>query len=364
MTEDWTEKYRPDTIGDLVGNQKQIKKIVNYIQNFNKEDDPLLLYGPPGLGKTSVVNAIIKDLGLASYNIDASDKRTKGTIGEELNEVSKAGGFLGEMRVVVVDEVDNLDRGGSQAVNQAIKSATQPIIMMCNDYWDGVPKSLRNKCDDIEFESINEGPMVQRLMYICDQEGIDYEVDALRKIAQDADGDMRAAINNLQATGTGQSKIKRMYLPEYDYPRRVVLIGDFDIDPRKTRKILDDFGYMIELYDEVMIRGTKGFDIVAGEWANRLGIEVSIHPPFYEEEMFDDKVWQMRYETLSESGNHYDPVFYKEEPDWGELADEFNFYQSVEMAYGWVSEDSDEMTKELWDRLDCEKANLVNLATV
>lgn len=364
---DWTEKYRPKTTSELVGNQDNIRNIIKWIKGWNLESDPLLIYGPPGLGKTTIAHAIANDLDLITFEINASNKRTRKSIGEELNRVAQSGGFIGETRLVIVDEVDNLDRGGSKAVNEALDNATQPVMLICNDYWGGVPRSIRDKCEDVEFDSVREGPMVKRMMDILENEDVKYETDALRKIAQDSEGDVRSAINDLQSVVKGIRKkqvkmnnIRSLY--DEKPPKKVIMIGSNDINPKEAREVLEDMKSMMKGFNHLIIRGMPGFDIVAGEWAIRNNIDVSIRPPFYKDRLLEDtnEIWEMRYDEIAQKGDHFDASFYKEDPDWEDYAGRLTF-GNVDMAYGWITEDTDEITKEIWNNLKCEKANLSKL---
>lgn len=361
----WTEKYRPETVNDLTGNREALKSLVQWIRGWEPGDDSALLYGPPGIGKTTAAHALAEDFDLIPFEINASDKRTRDAIGDELNDVAQASGFLGETRLIIVDEADNFDRGGVGAVRDGLDSATQPVILICNDYWDGISNSLKNRCEDIQFEYVNEGPITKRLMQICEAEDIEFEQDALQLIAQGSNGDVRGAVNDLQSIASGNDKIDRDTVRDRygadRIPSSVLLVGSQDVDPKEARDILETFSEKIRGYDEVIIRGTPGFDIVAGEWAKRFNLQVTIIPPFYEEDLFDEEVWELRYEDLARSGNHFDACFYNETPDWREYAKEFNCLSGIEMGYGWLPDDTDEETQLFWDNLRVDRANLAHL---
>ena len=350
----WTESYRPEGISDLVGNSKTREKVIQWLQDWEPGEDHAIAHGPPGVGKTSLAFAMANDFGMIPYEINASDKRTGGSIGEEILEVSQSGGFLGEDRLLIVDEVDNLDRGGARALRDAMDEATQPMFLVCNELWDGVANSVRNRCEEFEFDPISEGPMVQRLRQICESEDLNYTIEALRKIAKNTDGDVRAAVNDLHTVSTDEITRERVTDFYSGTRRKTSLLLFGGPDPSDTEEVLDDFENKIRSYDEIWIRGTPGWDIVAGEWARKRNIPLVILPPFYEDRLIDNDIWQVRYDELARYGQHMDSTFYQEDPDWEEYSREF---QWVDGAMGWI-EDDDFGTQELAELLPVNTMDL------
>src|SRR6056297_3431655 len=114
-------------------------------------------------------------------------------------------------QLIIVDEADNfhgnVDRGGSRAVTTIVKSAGQPMVLIANDYYE-MSNSLRNACQDIEFRDVGKRSIVPVLRDVCRQEGLEFEDEALEQIAQTNSGDLRGAINDLQALGEGREKLR------------------------------------------------------------------------------------------------------------------------------------------------------------
>jgi len=107
---------------------------------------------------------------------------------------------------VILDEADNIhgnyDRGGASAITELVKESGQPIVLIANDYYD-MARGLRNATQEIEFRDVSARSIVPVLRDICRKEGIEFESDALERIAERNRGDLRGAINDLQAATEG-----------------------------------------------------------------------------------------------------------------------------------------------------------------
>ncbi|WP_115864583.1 replication factor C large subunit [Halorussus litoreus] len=205
---DWTEKYRPTTLSELRGNNKARDQLQEWAETWDDHREAAILHGSPGVGKTSAAHALANDMGWPTIELNASDTRTADVVDQIAGEAAKSGtltqqaqGEIGR-RLVVMDEADNLhgnvDRGGSRAITGVVKDAGQPMVLIANEFYD-MSNTLRNACQEIEFRDVSARSIVPALRHICKQEGIEYEKDALQAIAEKNDGDLRSAVNDLQA---------------------------------------------------------------------------------------------------------------------------------------------------------------------
>ncbi|WP_336343869.1 replication factor C large subunit [Halalkalicoccus ordinarius] len=202
---DWTEKYRPSTLDEVRGNDKARDALREWAESWEDHRKAVILHGSPGVGKTSAAHALANDMGCPTIELNASDQRKADVVKRIAGEAAKSGtlseGSAGR-RLVVLDEADNfhgnVDYGGSRAVSDVIKSANQPIVLIANEFYD-MSKGLRNACETIEFRDVSARSIVPVLRDICRQEGIEFEQSALEAIAESTSGDLRSAINDLQA---------------------------------------------------------------------------------------------------------------------------------------------------------------------
>ena len=202
----WTDKYRPKTFDDVVGNAKQkhtIQKWVEEWKNGNPQP-PLLLIGPAGTGKTTIAHIVANEF--SEYiELNASDKRSHdlliSTIGESANTYS----LFGEnKKLIIMDEVDGIhgtnDRGGTKALNKIIKESKQPIIMMANDFYSNKLTTIKKNSQVIKMDKI-KAPSINKFLrdVVLKNEGIEVDKEVLMKLAKRSSGDLRSSINTLQA---------------------------------------------------------------------------------------------------------------------------------------------------------------------
>jgi len=211
---DWTEKYRPNTLSEVRGNNKARDSLKQWADTWADHREAVILYGTPGVGKTSAAHALANDMDWPTIELNASDSRTKDVIEQVAGEAAKSGtltaGGAGR-RLVVMDEADNIhgnaDRGGARAIGSLVKEASQPMILIANEYYE-MSNSLRNSCQDIEFSAVQKRSIVPVLRDICRKEGIEYTDAAIEDIAEQNSGDLRGAIKDLQATAEGRDRIE------------------------------------------------------------------------------------------------------------------------------------------------------------
>lgn len=199
---DWTEEYRPRTLSAIRGNDKARDQLQEWAEAWPGEGAAVILHGRPGVGKTSAAHALATDMGWHPIELNASDQRTASVIEEIAGEAAKSATLTGERKLIILDEADNLhgnaDRGGAGAITQVVNDAAQPIILIANEFYD-MSRGLRNACEDIEFRAVSTRSILPVLRDICRKEGIEFDEDALTAIAERTDGDLRSAINDLQA---------------------------------------------------------------------------------------------------------------------------------------------------------------------
>lgn len=207
---EWAEKYRPQTLKEIVGNKKAVQDLRAWAEKWLSgipERRAVILHGSAGVGKTSTAHALARDLGWEVIELNASDQRTAGVIEKVAGSAASMNTLFGGKRLIILDEADNLhgtaDRGGMRAIAGIIKSTLQPIVLIANDIY-GLTPTIRNLCLEIKFGSVQSRSMIPALKKVCESEGVVCSLDAVQQIAEGAGGDLRSAINDLQAAATGR----------------------------------------------------------------------------------------------------------------------------------------------------------------
>jgi len=201
-------------MAEIVGNPEAIKKLVDWIKSWDKgipKKRAAFLYGPPGVGKTVTVEALANDFKMEFVEKNASDYRTEEAVKRFAGLASQYGSLFGRKRLILLDELDGLtgtaDKGGVKAITDIVKTAQCPVVLIANNAYDPRFTNLRNYCLLIEFKKPSASEVMKHLKRICEREGIKAEENALKFIAQRSEGDVRSAVNDLQALAQGKKKL-------------------------------------------------------------------------------------------------------------------------------------------------------------
>ena len=226
MQEEWTEKYRPKSLSDVVGNEAAARAMKRWAESWSRGTPrikALVLRGEPGVGKTSSALALARDFDWDVVEMNASDHRNADSIRRVagLGAISQTftldGEFLstthGKRKLIVIDEADNLfgreDYGGAKAIVETIKDSGQPVILIVNDYYELTRKAsaLKSLSDSVIFRRLDKRAIIAVLARIAQVENVSIDTVPLEKIADNAGGDLRAAVNDLQMLVEGRTDV-------------------------------------------------------------------------------------------------------------------------------------------------------------
>ncbi|MCK9631236.1 MAG: replication factor C large subunit [Methanoregula sp.] len=226
---DWAEKYRPAHLADIVGNTTAVRQIAEWARNWTNKSRPLMIYGKPGIGKTSAAYALANDMNWEVIELNASDQRTAGVIERIAGAGSVTASLTGATRkLVVLDEADNLqgnaDRGGAKAIIECIRHAQQPMVLIANDLY-GLSPEIRARCDPVQFKAVPARSIAPRLKYLCAAEKISCSDAAIHAIADSAEGDIRSAVNMLYASAIGRDNLDDVHVHTSQKDERVSIFS-------------------------------------------------------------------------------------------------------------------------------------------
>ena len=210
----WTEKYRPRTLAQVVGHPTAVEQLREWAEEW-KYGTPkaraIALHGRAGIGKTSACYALANDMKWEVVELNASDQRTAKVIEKIAGSASKMGSLSGFKKLIIIDEADNIhgtaDRGGEKAVIKLINETNQPIILTANNFYY-MSIDLRNSTKPIQFKSISTSTIISILRHIANAENIICVPGVIETLADKAEGDLRGAINDLEAISLGKTKLE------------------------------------------------------------------------------------------------------------------------------------------------------------
>ena len=256
----WVEKYRPQTLDDVVGQKHIVSRLKQYVEEGSMPN--LMFTGPAGVGKTTSALALVKSI-LGEYwrqnflELNASDARGIETVRTNIKNFCRLKPVGAPFRIIFLDEVDNMTKDAQHALRREMEmyTKTASFILSCN-YSSKIIDPIQSRCAIFRFTPIKAEEIADRLKYIAEAEGCQYEDEAITTIVNFAEGDMRKSVNMLQsAASTGSitedhvfEVVSKAKPQEIKKMVNAALMGDF----MKSREILR----------EVMIlQGTSGEDI-------------------------------------------------------------------------------------------------------
>ena len=251
----WVEKYRPKSLKDMAlptarANGQRVKideELTAFITNFfierkriNRENAKIkeynknviekeqkgylqietskaaiLLEGPPGIGKTSIVFALANDFNMEVVETNASDTRTRKTLENRLKETSKSRGIMdfiteSKEKLILIDEVDGIygvqDRGAVPTIIELVQNTQFPIILCSNEYKTNL-QPLYNIIRRFEVHPLPNKEVLRIAKNILKKENItQLKEEDLELIVDKNNGDLRGVINDIQ--GISQGKVE------------------------------------------------------------------------------------------------------------------------------------------------------------
>lgn len=199
----FTTIYRPKKIDDFIGNRNIIQSFIQWLLEWeptNKKNKCVLISGLTGIGKTLLVELVLKKHDYNIINLSLEDERDKDYINNVIKPILKTKKtFDGQENVLVVSEIDaGGDYGFISSLVECIKETKIPIICMCNNRYDQAIKPILNYCLDLKMTKPSYQEVYRLLYNIVVTEKIKIKEQEVKELYEQSNGDIRFILNTLQ----------------------------------------------------------------------------------------------------------------------------------------------------------------------
>ena len=201
----WAEKYRPQTLDDMVDQTEIVSRLKNFVKDRNLPH--LLFVGPAGVGKTTSILALARDLYGPAYRsfileLNASDERGINVIRNKVKNFARTAAITSVVpfKILIMDEADNLTSAAQHALRRTMEIYTRTCrFCLIGNYSENIIEPIQSRCSIFRFSPLGEGDLKGWIRTIAEKEGVNLVEEGLDALYESAIGDLRKAINLLQA---------------------------------------------------------------------------------------------------------------------------------------------------------------------
>jgi replication factor C small subunit len=203
----WAEKYRPKSLVDIVDQKEIVERLKSFVKSRNVPH--CIFAGPPGTGKTTAAVCLARDLYGQVYRehvleLNASDERGIDVVRETVKTFARSKS-VGEIpfRIMILDEADNMTSDAQQALRRTMERFTETCrFVMCANYSGKIIEPIQSRCAPFRFSYLPREEHDRCLKQMAEREKVKLSDEGLEAIFEVCGGDLRRAINTLQAAAS------------------------------------------------------------------------------------------------------------------------------------------------------------------
>jgi replication factor C small subunit len=258
----WTEKYRPRKFEEVVGQEEIIKRVKSLTNSMNLPH--LLFAGPAGTGKSTLALITVRELFGEGWRdnyleLNASDERGIGVVRGAIKDFSRTIPLGADFKIIFLDEADALTVDAQQALRRTMEKYTGTVRFILNaNYSSKLITPIQSRCSLFKFKPLLKEDIKEYLKKITLNEKIEVDENAYDAIFDVCEGDMRTAINYLQAASSINDKVILETIYEVSNSAQPEDIYNM-IDSCLSLDFLKARGFMEKLLFE---QGLSGEDII------------------------------------------------------------------------------------------------------
>lgn len=274
MEEIWTEKYRPRRLDEVVGHEHILERLRAFVE---KKSVPHCLFaGPAGTGKTTCAIALARELfheyWKQNFNeLNASDERGIDIIRGKVKDFARTKPLNADFKIIFLDESDALTADAQQALRRTMEkfSSTCRFILSCN-FSSKIIEPIQSRCAIFRFRKLGFDNMSKYIRFISDKEGLKISDGAIKALINLSEGDMRKAVNILQASAVQGKEITEDTIFEISST-----LKQEEIKELLNKALSSRFAEARKLLLELMIeRGLDGGDIISAIHREIMNLEL------------------------------------------------------------------------------------------
>jgi len=252
----WAEKYRPKKLIDMMNQTEIVERLKSFVKNRNVPH--CIFAGPPGTGKTTAALCLARDLYSEGYRehlmeLNASDERGINVVRETVKTFARIKS-IGEIpfKILILDEADNMTSDAQQALRRTMERFSEScrFILIAN-YSGKIIEPIQSRCAPFRFTYLSREDQDKYLCGIAEKEKVKLQPDGLEAIFEVSGGDLRRALNTLQAAASlGKpitadmvySVIGRASPADVNEMLNLAMKGDFISSREKLREMMLKYG--------------------------------------------------------------------------------------------------------------------------
>jgi replication factor C small subunit len=259
----WAEKYRPKHLDDMVNQKGIVERLKSFVESKNVPH--CIFAGPPGTGKTTAALCLARDLYGDGYRehlmeLNASDERGIDVVRETVKTFARSRSIGAiPFKIMILDEADNMTSDAQQALRRTMERYTETCrFIMCANYSGKIIEPIQSRCAPFRFTFLPKEEHDNYVKHIAESENVKLLADGVEAIFEVCGGDLRRAINTLQATASMNKPVDSKIV--YSVTGRA---NPADVQKMLTTAMKGDFlEARKQLRDMIQKYGVAGSDII------------------------------------------------------------------------------------------------------